>query len=58
MMVRYVHAQKAARNAPERYMAEVEIAPGEHCGSALRVQYLRETEKRFKMKGRAGVTQW
>jgi len=38
MMVHYVHAQKAARDAQERYIAELEIAPGEHCGSALRVQ--------------------
>jgi len=38
MMVHYVHAQKAARDAQERYIAELEIAPGEHCGTALRVQ--------------------
>jgi len=38
MMVHYVHAQKAARDAQERYIEELEIAPGKHCGSALRVQ--------------------
>ena len=32
MMVHYVHAQKTARDAQERYIAELEIAPDEHAG--------------------------
>jgi len=34
--MKYVHARKAARDAQERYIAELGIG-SEHCGTTLRV---------------------